>query len=337
MLVAGEMLQTRPVTRESWGGDAWANFMSRHGLSRSDGLWVADATDLFPFDLPEEVAVPEVDRKSINPEDHRLVGPLLGISNGLLAADWMPISGSWSIKQDVTFSVRTVLAAQSDAAVALFAILTDEKFFQWFPEDAEEIARHFGEEGHSVRSWLRIVQHPGRRLDRHDPYGCSTAMQRPAPADWIQQEFGLSAEDSVVRHWLGANGPAFSAEAWGAESGRGETQWDLSGQRLFVSRAQLLAILERKEIVLLGLAKVQLYHREKRSSMRPGGTSAFSHRTLAFTIDSGGRVWAPTRLPKAVRLAVEALPSNERREFHYRFNAIRAKLIALDGSAGATC
>jgi hypothetical protein len=35
------------------------------------------------------------------------------------------------------------------------------------------------------------------------------------------------------------------------------------------------------------------------------------------------RFWAPTRLSKAARAAVEALPPRERAEFHRRFNAIR--------------
>ena len=77
MLTAGEMLATRPVTGQSWQGDAWADFLNEYRLSRRDGLWLSDVTDLFPLDLATEIAMPESDGRAIEPSDHALLAPLV--------------------------------------------------------------------------------------------------------------------------------------------------------------------------------------------------------------------------------------------------------------------
>lgn len=41
MLVAGELLATRAVVGEDWGGDAWVAFLREYTLSRDDGLWLS--------------------------------------------------------------------------------------------------------------------------------------------------------------------------------------------------------------------------------------------------------------------------------------------------------
>ena len=51
------MLATRVVTGDDWSGDAWAAFLANYRVSRADGLWLADATDLSPLDLPRDDAI----------------------------------------------------------------------------------------------------------------------------------------------------------------------------------------------------------------------------------------------------------------------------------------
>ena len=54
MLAAGEMLRSRIVTGDDWRGDTWAHFLAEYRLSRADGNWLSEATDLFPLDVPRE-------------------------------------------------------------------------------------------------------------------------------------------------------------------------------------------------------------------------------------------------------------------------------------------
>lgn len=324
MLVAGELLADRPVIGEDWSGDAWGAFLNEYRLSRDDGLWLADLTDPFPLDLPKDTDIPMPDsgaaRRPVG-EDIRLLTPVLGIRDGKIASGWIPAAGRWSIDRDTTLTLRSVAANASDARSTVMTLLSDEPFFRWLPDDEDEIARHFGQEGHSVKAWVAETPNTQRQLDRHDPYGCTSALDRPFPTDATIQVLSATQGDPVVREWWIENAKAFYAEAWGAEGGRGEQAWSEAGSRIFVSRSALTSFLTATDQRLVVALKLQKYHRGK-SGCRAGDTSAFTHRSLLAIINRRGEVWVPHRLSKHARRAIEELDANRRRDFHPRFRAI---------------
>jgi hypothetical protein len=324
MLVAGELLTSLPVAGDDWRGDAWAAFLDEYRLSRDDGLWLADLTDPFPLDLAREsdIKMPESgDKRSTMRDDGRLLAPLLGTNDGKLVADWMPVSGSWSIKRDTTLTIRSVLADESDARSTVMTLLSEEPFFRWLPDDEDEISQNFGKEGHSVQPWVAVTPNTQRQLDRHDPYGAGSALDRPFPMDVTRQALGVTPGDPVVRHWTGANELKFYAEAWGAEGGRGEHAWSETGSRLFVRTTSLTALLEAVDRSLVVFVKLQKYHRGK-SDGRIGNTSPFTHRSLIVVLNKRGEVWLPQRLSAKAKRALDALDADRRRDFYPRFRAI---------------
>ncbi|WOI33387.1 hypothetical protein R1T40_01095 [Tritonibacter scottomollicae] len=324
MLTAGEFLAERTVVGEHWDGDAWAAFLSEYSLSRGDGLWLADLTDPFPIDLPEEADVPMpdggADRSAVG-EDARLLAPILGFRDGKVAADWIPAAGRWSMGRDTTLTLRSVVAKAGDARSTVMALLSDEPFFRWLPDDEDEITRQFGQQGHSVTLWVAQTPNTHLQLDRHDPYACTSALDRPFPTEATCQVLGVKPGDPIVRKWRIENSQAFYAEAWGAEGGRGEHAWREAGSRIFVSRSALMSFLTAKDMRLVVALKLQKYHRSK-SGSRGGDTSAFSHRWLLAIINARGDVWIPHRLSKHARRAIDDLDSDRRRDFYPRFRAI---------------
>src|SRR3954466_13385609 len=48
LVVAGQMLKTRPLCRHAWRTNPWESFLEHTRLSRSDGLWLSDLTDCVP-------------------------------------------------------------------------------------------------------------------------------------------------------------------------------------------------------------------------------------------------------------------------------------------------
>lgn len=324
MLVAGELFADRPVVGDDWSGDAWGAFLDEYRLSRDDGLWLADLTDPFPLDLPKDADIPMPDsgaaRRPVG-EDIRLLAPMLGIRDDKIAFDWIPAAGRWSIDRDTTLTLRSVAASASDARSTVMTLLSDEPFFRWLPDDEDEIARHFGQEGHSVKAWVAETPNTQRQLDRHDPYGCTSALDRPFPTDATIQVLSATPGDPVVREWWIENAKAFYAEAWGAGGGRGEQAWSEAGSRIFVSRSALTSFLTATDQRLIVALKLQKYHRGK-SSGKAGDTSAFTHRSLLAIINRRGEVWIPHRLSKHARRAIEELDADRRRDFHPRFRAI---------------
>ncbi|MBV8470922.1 MAG: hypothetical protein JOY60_13810 [Burkholderiaceae bacterium] len=323
MLVAGELLATRAVVGEDWSGDAWAAFLKEYTLSRNDGLWLADLTDPFPLDLTKEadMPMPESGERGTVREDSNLLAPLLGVLDAKVAADWLPVAGRWSIGRDTTVTLQSVLANAGDARAVVMAVLSAEAFFRWLPDDEDEIARHFGDDGHTVQPWVEKTPNTERQLDRHDPYGAATALDRPFPSDWTRDLLETVADDEVIRRWSIGGKTAYRAEAWGAEGGRGEYAWSETGYRLLVSRGALLSLLKVSERSLVVALTLQKYHRGK-SSGRVGDTSGFTHRSLVVVIDERGQIWSPRGLSRQAKEALAMLDPDRRRDFYPRFRAI---------------
>ena len=323
MLVAGELLRTRAVVGEDWSGDAWGVFLREHTLSRDDGLWLADLTDPFPLDLTKEadMPMPETGENGTVRKDGNLLAPLLGLVDRKVVAEWISVAGRWSIGRDTTVTLHSVLANASDARAVVMTLLSDEAFFRWLPEDEEEIVRHFGRDGHTVRSWIAKAPYADRQLDRHDPYAATSALDRPFPLDWTQNLVGAVADDEVTRSWSVDGKVAYRSEAWGAEGGRGENVWNETGYRLFISRDALFSLLKKVERSLVVELKLQKYHRGK-SSGRAGDTSGFTHRSLVVVINESGQIWSPRGLSRQAKDALKTLDPDQQRDFYSRFCVI---------------
>jgi hypothetical protein len=323
MLVAGELLATRAVVGEDWSGDAWTGFLREYMLSRNDGLWLADLTDLFPLDLTKEadMPMPESGERGTAREDSNLLAPLLGLLDGEVVTDWLPVAGRWSIGRETTVTLQSVLANAGDARAVVMAVLSAEPFFRWLPDDEDEIARHFGGDGHTVQPWVAKTPNTERQLDRHDPYSAATALDRPFPLDWTRDLLGTVADDEVVRSWSIGGRTTYRAEAWGAEGGRGEYAWSETGYRLFVSRGALLSLLKVSERSLVVALMLQKYHQGK-SSGDLGGTGAFTHRSLVVVINERGQIWSPRSLSRSAKDALATLDRDRRRDLYPRFRAI---------------
>ena len=208
-----------------------------------------------------------------------------------------------------------------DARAAVMAVLSAEAFFRWLPDDKDEIARHFGGDGHTVQPWVAKAANTERQLDRHDPYGAATALDRPFPLDWMRDLLGTVADDEVISRWSIGGRTAYRAEAWGAEGGRGEYAWSETGYRLFVSRDILRSLLTASERSLVVALRLQKYQRGK-SNGRAGDTSAFTHRSLVIVIDERGQIWSPRGLSRQAKEALATLEPDRLRDFYARFRAI---------------
>ena len=323
MLVGGEMLAAHPVNSHVWREDPWSDFLRDVTLSRTDGLWLSDSTDLVPLDLVTSISMPKADAERINTEDQAMLTPLMRIGAGKTIGESLVVSGNWLLPHDVSVTVRSVLASDTDARATILAALTDRKFSQWLPHDEDDVQRNFRAEHHSVTAWLKPNAHAQRCLDQHDPYAAPTAMSRPTPEEWVSSQASLEPADPIIRCWTSPDGPAFYAEAWGATGGRGDNSWNESGERLAVSTAFLSSILARERKVLVGFVKAQLYVSDTKERIG-GDQGAFIHRVMMFTIDRGGRVWIASRISGRARAAVASLASRDRSEFHARFSVLRA-------------
>lgn len=322
MLVAGDMLYSRVVVGSDWYGDAWASFLATYKLTRLDGKWLSDGTDFFPLNLAQDsdLQMDSIRERGSDREDHDLLAPFVGVRNKALNCNWIPVGGRWSLPGNVTVSVSTLLANRCDADATVMSVLTNDKHSRRLPHDNEDVEREFGGLIHSVRSWIETSKHGGFKLDEYDPYSSLTSMSRSTPSPWVCELLNLKDDDLFGRNYYGPEGATFFTEVWGAGGGRGQDRWEISGQRISISRERLLDLLQQTQLALVGLITVQKFHRDH-STTRMGDKSAYTHRTYCFTVSSCGRVSAPLRASKLALSAVRDLDRYER-NFHERFVAI---------------
>ncbi len=326
LVVAGQMLKTRPLHRHAWRDNPWGSFLEHTQLSRPDGLWLADFTDFVPAEMRHALAMPKRGVLENRLEDRDLLMPTLGLKDGSICQDNLVVSGYWTLPGDASITVRTVLCDPADAAVLSFATITAKPFFRWLPQDASDIDRRIRKAAVNVYPWLKHVEHDEKHLDRHDPYATPSALRRESPEGWVVDVLGVSQRDVTGRFWDGTVPAAFQAQAWGQEGGRGEHSWDKSGHRIQIRTPVLRDLLRGQQKVLVGLISAQQFLRGKES--RAGADdNVFVYRTVVFNIDHHLRVRMPLRIPLRIQKAITELDKSDRSEFDARLEAITALQI----------
>lgn len=325
MLVAGELLASLPLTKHRWKDDAWADFLQEISLTRPDGLWLSDATDLYPVNLGADLPMPDADKAGLQIEDRALLAPLVGLDKGDELAEQIVVSGSMHLGEDVTVDIRSVLVNRGDAEAAMLAALADRKFSQWLPSEESEIDSEFWREDDDAIGLVALIRTNNERyayFDRHDPYASPHTAKRAEPSTWLSELDLLTATDPIVRTWRAHDSTTLMTEEWGTSGGRGEHRWEDHGDRVIMNTDFVRGLLAQTGKTLVGLIKAQKYFRE-RSKFGLEGTNPFSHRVFAFSINAEGRVGTIHRISRNMRAAVDGLDENSRLNFGDRFLAIR--------------
>jgi hypothetical protein len=322
MLTAGEFLLTRPVTSDpwySWSDNPWLDWLAEHTLSRRDGLWLADGTDLFPVEMRRPLAArSDADGEaSPVPIDARELAPLVGLGEQLAVGDTLIVDGHWNSTDKVDVAVSSVLTDKAEAREVAVALAAGDPFFQWLPW---EDGRFEGHKANSVRPWIAAHNHVDQRLDRHDPYATPTALDRGWPTDAVVAELKIRSDDPFKRAWRDPRDVVvLRAEAWGVTGGSGQYAWSSAGTRLTCRTDALQTLLASRGAGLVMLVKAEKYIKEQR------GDRAFATKTLVFWVDARG-VHPVLTIPKAVRKAVGALARDERTELERRLAVVRQQM-----------
>jgi hypothetical protein len=334
MLTAGELLQKRPVSDRSYRDEPWTEWLADYRLSRSDGLWLADATDFFPPDVGVPVVAPDV--KVDVPTDPGELGSLAGLPHGRTISDHVTIDGSWKSKDGLDVSIDSVVVVPQLADTVAFTVLTVDPFHRWFPQE-DDMSRGFRRRL-PLRRLFREPHHGDRKLDQDDPYASPTAFRTSMPARAALKLLSLQVADSIGRVWRNTGGAdVFRSDAWGVEQQGRDGDAGRHGSRLRVSTSDLLGFLRSTRRSLVLLVKVQKYlkgddympvRRRKRRRKDGEREIPFRTQTLVAIIDSAGRLRAVRRIPRPIREAVKNMSEMNRHEFGHRLLAIARAQVA---------
>jgi hypothetical protein len=281
-LTAGELLSKYPVTDDWFYSEPWGEWLGRHLLTRSDGLWLADGVDQVPLNVVDILLEKANDGLVLTGDESKLLS-LAGLHSG--ASGPIIVSGFWYSKDQVRVNISSVLVEPHKAAGVVKGLIAEEPMLVWLPQyDGHDEGEYLMSEKPDCSPWVVSPSAEGK-LDEDDPLGSVRAARRLRIAKSFASSLGLRPEDPFGRLWVNRRGHIRArSEAWGYENKQSEEP-TMSGVRLLCSRRLVKSVLTRENADLLVLVNLQKYEKGYRYS---GGkythTIAVVHVTKSLDI-----------------------------------------------------
>jgi hypothetical protein len=275
-LAAGQLLKKFPVT-DDWyyQDDPWGHWLEGYLLTRGDGLWLSDGTDLVPLDT----ARPLLELVLTGCKDKLL--ELAGLGSRL--SKDVIVEGYWRSADeadDITVDISSALVPPANARELARELTRDDPMRIWIPAyDVSETGDEFTKgDKKDYTPWI-VRPSLEARLDEHDPFGTPCANSRSRLSREYTSALSLAMADPFGRLWKNRRGTvALRAQAWGRDE-RYSQRGPHSGRRLYCSAAPLKRILNKYEKSLLLVIKLRRY--EKKGNEAGGN---FSYTVAAVTI-----------------------------------------------------
>lgn len=213
MTLAGKLLDERPLHENLEDpDDDWHTFrrwFRSQGLTRNDGLWLADRRDPSPEECvtlpttkdehwPSSLDDEQVDKFSLLP-DGRVV-----------------TSGRWTTyasrrRQDI--SVRSAMVSKGTAPALVRALQSHEGRYFHRLSYADEADGELSSANYILKGWVSDLGREEEGLDKFDAWAADIEHRTLAPSQSIIAQMGLEA-DATERTWQMNGMAALSSEIW---------------------------------------------------------------------------------------------------------------------------
>ena len=255
MIVAGRLLLTKPTHRDTEWSDQeeFAEWLSRHDVSRADGRWLADRRDPAPLERPGWKG-----RETDDPEYRTVFSS--DFDETLFAGELFTVWGNWRAFDSTrmqTVYVRSALVAPSRAPALLRALATSKDVHYYLiPSAGDELEIDRSE--FVLKGWLENRDGP-RGLDEKDHWAGGVRYPPPIPCDEVVELMSLNS-DSDMRVWLDSEKkPVLSSQAWGHREVVGQDDHHENGERLRATLGFLKKLLSKMYMELV--VEVQIERR----------------------------------------------------------------------------
>ena len=249
MVVAGELLATTPCHFDAHRSGNFHTWLSRHGLSRADGKWLADRRDPRPLEWPKWKDEEKTDewRWSLSRDDFdRILYSPTGQMN--VWGHWTLVSGS----REESISVTSALVSRSCSTALLRALQTVKDPFHYrIPSAGDEMEIDHGY--FQLKGWVRSLEHESG-LDTQDPWSGSISYPPIGPASFVEELMHLCS-DSERRVWCvqhnGRLEEVLWSQVWGQLRERDDENDPENGSRIQASVPFMLEFLRKIDMDLM--------------------------------------------------------------------------------------
>ena len=288
MIVAGKLLATTSTHRDAElrEQDEFAEWMSRHDLTRNEGRWLADRRDPAPLKRPGWL-----DRKEGDPA-YGLVTPM-DFDEALWEEDTLNVWGRWSIADQTTVQsvcVQSALVSRDRSAALLRALSTVDNVYDYVIPSAG-LDQRIDRAGFVLEGWVQVDGGDGG-LDDKDRWSGGVGYPPPAPAAQIVELMALGT-DADKRVWRGPEDrQVLSSQMWGHSEARDEDQNPERGERLRASVGFVKELLNRCGRDLIVAMEIQRRRRRPRYDWRGDNDEGTAAETKFYLIRANGHVTA---------------------------------------------
>ena len=268
MTVAGRLLATMPTHRNPEYGedDEFADWLSRHDVTRRNGRWLWDRRD------PEPLARGAWRDRDKGDPDHRMVTDD-DFEEALRASAMLNLWGHWTeadTSREQSTRIYSALVSPDRSEALLRALVSAEDVHSYAIPSADD-RMEIDESGFELKGWV-IDPGENRRLDEMDRWAGGVSFPPPRPAPFITERMRIDA-DSDLRFWRDQRKTrVMESQVWGYydEAKRHESVNPNRGNRLQVSAsfvASMLGELDRDLIIEVQIerhARYKPYERGER-------------------------------------------------------------------------
>jgi hypothetical protein len=289
MVVAGRWLATVPVHRDpDYPEDGFDKWVSDHGLTRTDGGWLADRRDPDPAERPRWKDDKRSDdwRWSLRRDDF---DALLCLPERRLNL-W----GRWTLvegdrEESVAIKSALVSPGRSDALLRAFQCSGPYDYIIPAVDDDEIDAGTF-----QLKPWVNNSQQSGR-LDEQDPWAGSIVYPPIVPANFVVDMLDLRSDPERRQWWMGIgerDQAALWCQVWGQRRERGDQEEEPESGRRFQGSLDFVRELLRSAgmdlIIKVEIGRRLRHSRYNRESIDEFGYAQPSARL--FLVNPDGRI-----------------------------------------------
>ena len=286
MIVAGRLLATRPTHRdtEEEDQDEFAEWLSRHDVSRKDGWWLADRRDPVPL---EPLAWCE--RKQTDPEYGLIT--TTDFKQALMEGDRVTVWGYWSTADSTRVQSVHVWSAvvSADRSMALLRALSTAKDNRAYVIPSSGGYRQIDRGGFVLKGWIED-RDPDGGLDEKDTWSGGVRFPPHAPAAEIVDLMTLET-DSDKRAWRDeTKTPVMCSQVWGHLQVRNDDHDSDHGERLQTSLAFIKNMLQTLGYDLIVEVRIERRGRRWSYEAREDDDERIPETTRLYVFKSNGRV-----------------------------------------------
>ncbi|MBC7410085.1 MAG: ATP-binding protein [Arcicella sp.] len=202
MVVAADLLENMPILeRREYRDDEWNDWLSRHLLTRSDGMWLSDFRDPVPLNRPSWLDRDYSGKAQLEIQEDEFLNSLIEQVNG---EPWLNVKGSWhenSSSVTGTYHVTSALVLTSTSESLLNALSTCDDFRDFKLPNYEERRVEIKTGKFELKGWIN-ERDSSRGIDEFDPYAAEIYYPPYSIGKKIREALSLNVSDDGKTWYL---------------------------------------------------------------------------------------------------------------------------------------